>query len=168
MMVERFRKAWELANVHRSKAVSLNQMEAVTLASIVEKETGNPEERPRISCVFHNRLHKDMKLQTDPTVIYSVLLRTGHFDGNLHRSDLDTPHPYNTYAVKGLPPGPISNAGEKALEAALNPITCDDLFFVSKNDGSHVFCPTLECHEANVRKWQQEYFRKKHAEGRNE
>ncbi len=166
IMVERFRRAWTEAETKRGAGIKLTEQEAVTLASIVEKETGNPEERPRISCVFHNRLRKDMKLQTDPTVIYSVILRTGSFDGNLHRSDLDTPHPYNTYAVKGLPPGPIANAGEAALIAALAPIDCNDLFFVSKNDGSHVFCPDLACHEANVEKWQREYFRKKRAEAK--
>jgi UPF0755 protein len=104
-----------------------------------------------------------MKLQTDPTVIYSIILRTGSFDGNIHKSDLETPHPYNTYSVTGLPPGPIANAGLAALEAALNPITCDDLFFVSRNDGTHVFCPNLACHEANVQKWQRDYFAKKRA-----
>jgi UPF0755 protein len=163
LMVERFHKAWETADAQRGPDVKLTQHQAVTLASIVEKETGNPIERPRISCVFHNRLHKGMKLQTDPTVIYSIILRTGSFDGNIHKSDLETPHPYNTYSVPGLPPGPIANAGLAALQAALNPITCDDLFFVSKNDGSHVFCPTLACHEANVQKWQVEYFRHKRA-----
>lgn len=162
LMVERFRKAWEIADAQRLPGVTLTETQAVTLASIVEKETGNPEERPRISCIFHNRLKKGMKLQTDPTVIYSIILRKGSFDGNIHRSDLDTPHPYNTYAIPGLPPGPISNAGLAALSAALHPMECDDLFFVSKNDGSHVFCPTLACHNANVQKWQVEYFAKKH------
>ena len=161
--VERFRTAWEAAEKKRQDGVTLSLHEAVTLASIVEKETGQPAERPRISCVFHNRLKKNMKLQTDPTVIYSVILRKGSFDGNLRRSDLDTPHPYNTYAVKGLPPGPIASAGQAALEAALAPLTCDDLFFVSRNDGTHVFCPTLSCHNAAVEKWQREYFRRKRA-----
>lgn len=164
IMVERWRRAWDAA-VAKVGAGALTQRQTVTLASIVEKETGQAQERPRISCVFHNRLKKDMKLQTDPTVIYSVILRTGRFDGNLRRSDLDTPHPYNTYAVKGLPPGPIANAGQAALEAAIAPITCEDLFFVSRNDGTHVFCPTLACHEAAVEKWQREYFRKKRAGG---
>jgi UPF0755 protein len=162
MMVERFRKAWETADAQRLPEVKLTETQAVTLASIVEKETGNPEERPRISCVFHNRLKKGMKLQTDPTVIYSIILRKGEFDGNIHKSDLETPHPYNTYSIPGLPPGPISNAGLAALEAALHPIECEDLFFVSKNDGSHVFCPTLACHEANVQKWQRDFFAHKH------
>lgn len=161
--VERFRTAWATAQKQRQDGVTLSEHQAVTLASIVEKETGQPEERPRISCVFHNRLKKDMKLQTDPTVIYSVILRKGSFDGNLRRSDLRARHPYNTYAVKGLPPGPIASAGLAALEAALDPLTCDDLFFVSRNDGTHVFCPTLKCHNAAVEKWQREYFRRKRA-----
>lgn len=163
LMVGRFEKAWSAAEQARLPDVSLSRHQAVTLASIVEKETGAPEERPRISCVFHNRLRRNMKLQTDPTVIYSVLLSTGTFDGNLRRIHLDTPHPYNTYSVRGLPPGPIANAGEAALKAALAPITCEDLFFVSRNDGTHVFCPTLACHEENVEKWQRQFFRKKRA-----
>lgn len=160
-MVERFEKAWAEAEKHRLPSVRLSKQEAVTLASIVEKETGQADERPRISCVFHNRLVKDMKLQTDPTVMYAAFLATGHWEENIHKSDLERVHPYNTYAVKGLPPGPIANAGEAALTAALRPIRCDDLFFVSKNDGTHVFCPDLACHEANVEKWQREFFRKK-------
>lgn len=163
MMVSHFFRAWERAESQRDPAVGLNRHEATTLASIVEKETGLAEERRRISCVFHNRLRKDMKLQTDPTVIYSVLLSQGAFDGNLRRIHLDTPHPYNTYSVKGLPPGPIANAGYEALAAALNPIECNDLFFVSRNDGSHVFCPDYACHQRNVQVWQIEYFRNKRA-----
>jgi len=161
-MVARFRDAWRKAEAQRAPDVKLDELQGVTLASIVEKETGQPEERPRISCVFHNRLKKGMRLGTDPTVIYAVLLENNFkWDGNLHKSDLMRPHPYNTYMVKGLPPGPISNPGEAALAAALNPAHCNDYFFVSKNDHTHVFCPDLACHEANVRKWQVEYFRHK-------
>ena len=139
---------------------SLRQV--VTLASIVELETARPEERPRVAAVFLNRLHKKMPLQTDPTVIYAVLLTNDfHWDGNLHRSDLQRSHPYNTYRTKGLPPGPIANPGQAALDAALHPMACDDLFFVSRNDHTHVFCPDLKCHERNVRKYQIEYFRKR-------
>lgn len=164
--VERFRKAWSEAESRRASGIGLTLHQGVTLASIVEKETGQPQERPRISCVFHNRLRKDMKLQTDPTVIYAKILRTGSYDGNIRKSDLEAPHPYNTYAVKGLPPGPIANAGEAALVAALSPITCEDLFFVSRNDGTHIFCPTLACHEAAVETWQRAFFRKKRADNR--
>lgn len=161
--VERFHDAWNTALKQKKDGISLSRHDAVTLSSIIEKETGQPDERPRISCVFHNRLRLDMKLQTDPTVIYSIILRKGAFDGKIRRSDLDASHPYNTYSVKGLPPGPIASAGLAALEATLNPIVCDDLFFVSRNDGTHVFCPNLRCHNAAVEKWQREYFRLKRA-----
>ena len=160
-MVSRFQKAWHRADEERLPTVTLDERQAVTLASIIEKETGQPDERPRISCVFHNRLKKKIPLGTDPTVIYSVLLLNDFkWDGNLHKSDLQREHPYNTYKVKGLPPGPISNPGEAALVAALKPMTCNDLFFVSRNDHTHVFCPDLKCHEANVRKFQIDYFKK--------
>jgi UPF0755 protein len=128
----------------------------------VEKETGQSPERPRISCVFHNRLKRGMRLMTDPTVIYAVLLHNDFsWDGNLRKKDLLRPHPYNTYLVQGLPPGPIANPGQAALEAALHPAQCNDLYFVSRNDGTSVFCPDLKCHEKNVQKFQVEYFRHK-------
>lgn len=149
----------------RKPGVELDLLQAVTLASIVEKETGAVEERPRISCVFHNRMnHPEAetkgKLETDPTVIYAKMLRTGTYSKNITKEDLLTPHPYNTYKIKGLPPGPIANPGAAAIAAALNPLDCPDYFFVSKNDGTHVFCPTWECHTAQVQKWQVEYHRK--------
>jgi UPF0755 protein len=120
-------------------------------------------ERPRISCVFHRRLERKMKLQTDPTVMYATYLRTGRWSKNISRADLLAPHPYNTYAVAGLPPGPIANPGAAANQAAQAPAECRDLFFVSRNDGSHVFCPDLRCHQAAVREWQVEYFRARRA-----
>jgi UPF0755 protein len=161
-MVERFRAAWKRAEAGRRAGVTLTEQQAVTLASIVEKETGQPGERPRISCVFHNRLKRQMKLQTDPTVLYAKWLRRGGaWPRNLSRADLEAPHPYNTYAVAGLPPGPIASPGAAALAAALAPEECRDLYFVSRNDGSHVFCPDLRCHAAAVQKWQVEYFREK-------
>jgi UPF0755 protein len=110
--------------------------------------------------VFHNRLRRGMRLQTDPTVMYATMLRNGgRWSQNISKADLLAPHPYNTYTVAGLPPGPIANFGAAALRAALRPDACDDLFFVSRNDGSHVFCPDLRCHEAAVQKWQVEFFR---------
>ncbi|MBL8922203.1 MAG: endolytic transglycosylase MltG [Myxococcaceae bacterium] len=150
----------------RRQGVTLDLLQAVTLASIVEKETGAVEERPRISCVFHNRMnHPDGetkgKLETDPTVIYAKMLRTGVYSKNITREDLLTPHPYNTYKIKGLPPGPIASPGGAAIAAALNPLDCPDYFFVSKNDGTHIFCPDYACHEAQVKKWQVEYFKHK-------
>ena len=161
-LVSRFQKAWQDADARRLPSVTLDELQAVTLASIVEKETGRPEERPRISCVFHNRLKKKMRLQTDPTVVYALLLSHDFkWDHNIHKDDLSLQHPYNTYVIKGLPPGPIANPGLAALEAALHPVACDDLFFVSRNDHTHVFCPDLKCHEANVRKFQVDYFRRR-------
>jgi len=145
----------------RKPGVTLDLLQTVTLGSIIEKETGAIEERPHISCAFHNRLKQGGKLETDPTVIYAKMLRTGVYSKNITREDLLTPHPYNTYKIKGLPPGPIASPGKAALEAALNPLDCPDFFFVSKNDGTHVFCPDFECHEANVQKWQREFFKKK-------
>jgi len=161
-LVSRFQKAWQQADAQRLPSVTLDELQAVALASIVEKETGRPEERPRISCVFHNRLKKKMRLQTDPTVVYALLLSHDFkWDHNIHKDDLSLQHPYNTYFIKGLPPGPIANPGQAALEAALHPVACDDLFFVSRNDHTHVFCPDLKCHEANVRKFQVDYFRRR-------
>ncbi|HXN80826.1 MAG TPA: endolytic transglycosylase MltG [Myxococcales bacterium] len=161
-MVSRFRQAWHAVQAQRAPDVTLTEAEAVTLGSIIEKETGQADERPRISCVFHNRLRRRIPLATDPTVIYAVLLQNDfRWDGNLHRADLRRPHPYNTYLNRGLPPGPIANPGAAALAAALHPLKCDDLFFVSRNDHTHVFCPDLRCHERNVRKFQVEYFRRR-------
>jgi UPF0755 protein len=151
----------EFKNAPRKAGITLDLLKAITLASIVEKETGAVEERPRISCVFNNRMRLGMKLQTDPTVIYAKFLRTGTYNKNITRTDLTTEHAYNTYTMKGLPPGPIAGPGAAAIKAALNPLTCDDLFFVSKNDGTHIFCPDLKCHEENVQKWQVEFFKKK-------
>jgi UPF0755 protein len=159
-MVGRFREELHKAEVERSPGVTLDEKQAVTLASIIEKETGRPEERPRISCVFHNRLKRGMRLQTDPTVMYATMLRHGgQWSQNISKADLLAPHPYNTYMVAGLPPGPIANPGAGALSAAMHPSDCHDLFFVSRNDGTHVFCPDLRCHETAVRKWQVEFLR---------
>ncbi len=163
-MVERFRQAYRQAEAGRAPGVTLSEKEAVTLASIIEKETGRPEERPHISCVFHNRLRRHMRLQTDPTVMYATMLRHGgRWSRNITRADLLAAHPYNTYTRDGLPPGPIASPGEAALAAALHPSDCRDLYFVSRNDGTHVFCPDLACHNAAVRKWQIEYFRRRTA-----
>lgn len=118
----------------------------VTLASIIEKETGAPEERPLISSVFHNRLEKKMKLQTDPTVIYAKYLETGVYEMKISRDDLMYMHPYNTYRIKALPPGPISNPGYEAIEAAINPAESEYLFFVSRNNGTHVFSKDYKDH----------------------
>jgi len=163
-MVARFKEAYHRADAQRLADVKLDEGQAVTLASIVEKETGRPDERPRISCVFHNRLKKGIRLQTDPTVLYAKALRTGIWSQNITRSDLVTPHPYNTYTAAGLPPGPIASPGSAALAAALHPSECADLYFVSRNDGTHEFCPDLRCHAAAVRKWQVDYFHQRRAQ----
>jgi UPF0755 protein len=157
-MVARFKEEYAAADALRKPGVALTVGEAATLASIVEKETGRPDERPRIACVFHNRLKTGMRLQTDPTVMYATLLRTGRWSKNITRADLLSPHPYNTYTTAGLPPGPIASAGAAALRAALSPSDCPDLYFVSRNDGSHLFCPDLRCHNAAVKKFQIDFF----------
>jgi UPF0755 protein len=125
----------------------------VTLASIVETETARPEERPRVGAVFLNRLHKRMPMQTDPTVIYA-LRKAGTWDGNIRKDDLDVDSPYNTYRFPGLPPGPIASPGRASLQAALHPAESRDLYFVSRNDGSHQFSETLAEHERWVNQYQ--------------
>lgn len=122
----------------------------LTLASIVEKETGAETERPLIAGVFAHRLKIGMPLQSDPTIIYGLK----NFDGNLRKADMSNPHPYNTYVHAGLPPGPICNPGLAALKAAADPTATDDLFFVSKGDGTHFFSKTISEHQAAVRKYQ--------------
>lgn len=125
--------------------------QALILASIVEKETGRPDERPQIAGVFLHRLKIGMRLQTDPTVIYGL---GAAFDGNLRRADLDTDTPFNTYTRDGLPPTPIALPGIAALSAVLHPATSDALYFVARGDGSHEFSPTLEAHNRAVAKYQ--------------
>ncbi len=134
----------------RADEIGLSLHEVVTLASIIEKETGDPAERPLISSVFHNRMRKGMRLETDPTVIYGIK----DFDGNLTRKDLRTPTPYNTYVIKGLPPGPIASPGAAALEAALYPAETDYLFFVSRRDRTHQFSTNLKDHNRAVQEFQ--------------
>jgi UPF0755 protein len=138
----------------------LSVREAVTLASLVEKETSAPEERPLVAAVYLNRLRRRIGLQCDPTVIYALELR-GRFDGNLTRADLSVDSPYNTYRYRGLPPGPIAAPGRLSLEAAVWPAAVDYLYFVSRNNGSHAFASTLAEHNRNVRTYQVEFFRKK-------
>jgi UPF0755 protein len=149
-MVKQFRAAFKPAWEQQAEALGMTVHEVVTLASIIEKETGAPEERPLIASVFHNRLKKGMRLETDPTVIYGI----PDFDGNIKRRHLETYTPYNTYKIKGLPPGPIASPGALALEAALYPAQSEFLYFVSKKDGTHQFSRTIKEHNAAVRKYQ--------------
>jgi UPF0755 protein len=135
------------------QAQGLSVRQAVTLASIVELETARAEERPRIAAVFLNRLRRGMPLQTDPTVIYA-LRKAGHYDGNIHKKDLDVDSPYNTYRHPGLPPGPIASPGRESLRAVADPAEGRELYFVSRNDGSHQFSETLAEHERAVDKYQ--------------
>ncbi|MCP3984788.1 MAG: endolytic transglycosylase MltG [bacterium] len=150
-LVEQFRLAWApLASLAKARELSMH--EVVVLASIVEKETGAPEERPRIAAVFLNRLRRGMRLETDPAVIYGI----PDFDGNLRRVHLeDTSNAYNTYKIPGLPPGPIANPGAAALRAVVEPSEQEDaIFFVSKNDGTHHFSRTYAEHARAVDRYQ--------------
>jgi UPF0755 protein len=142
-MVHRFRQA--------AHEIGLNQdvHGMVTMASIVEKETAVPDERPEVASVFYNRLTRNMTLATDPSVIYAALLNN-RYRGTIYQSDLQFNSPYNTYKVAGLPPGPICNPGKASLLAAMHPATTNYLYFVSDNQGHHRFARTPEEHAANV------------------
>ena len=137
--------------------------EFVTLASIVEKETGITDERSRVAAVFINRLNKGMRLQSDPTILYGLFGGKGRpADRPIYQSDIDKPTPYNTYVINGLPPGPIANPGRESLEAVANPSKTKDLYFVADGTGGHVFAATLEEHNENVARWRK--VQKKQAE----
>ncbi len=166
LMVDRFARVFTPAMQQAAVARGLSVRQAVTLASIVEKETARPDERPIVAAVYENRLRIGMPLQCDPTVIYA-LAKAGKYTGNLRRDDLAFDSPYNTYRYPGLPPGPIAAPGKASLDAAIHPAAADYLYFVSRNDGSHVFARTLEEHNRNVQKYQVQYFRdKRQHEGR--
>ncbi len=132
------------------QAGELDLKQWVTLASVVEKETGAPGERKLVASVFANRLKLNMRLESDPTVIYGI----ENFDGNIRKRDLRADTPYNTYTRKGLPPGPIANPGRESLEAVLNPAETEYLYFVSRNDGTHFFSSTYSEHSKAVRRFQ--------------
>lgn len=149
-MVRQFREKITPGMLESAREISLTLNEVVTLASIIEKEGGTSEEKPLVSAVFHNRLKRGMRLQSDPTVIYGI----EDFDGNLRKSDLRRRTRYNTYMIKGLPPGPICNPGLEAIEAALYPASVNFLYFVSKNNGSHQFSSNLKEHNKAVLKYQ--------------
>ena len=149
-MVQRFWQVFRPEWKDRSQQLGFSVHQVVTLASIIEKETGAAFERPLISSVFHNRLRKKMRLESDPTVIYGLK----SFDGNLNRKHLETFTPYNTYRIKALPPGPIANPGQASLEAALYPADTKYIYFVSKKDSTHQFSTNLKDHNQAVRKYQ--------------
>ena len=145
VMVKRFREIIG-PYMKRIEELGMKVEEVITLASIVEKEAGNAEEMPLIASVFLNRLKKGMRMESDPTVIYGM----NNFTGNLTRKDLLESTPYNTYVIRGLPPGPISNPGLASIKAVLYPVETDYLYFVSKNDGTHYFSVSIEEHNRAV------------------
>ncbi len=151
-MVQRFHVVFTPQWEQRARNLGFSVHDIVTLASIIEKETGDSSERPLIASVFHNRLKREMRLDSDPTVIYGI----PDFNGNITRKDLQTVTPYNTYKIKGLPAGPIANPGKRSLEAALFPARTDFLYFVSKKDATHQFSKTLREHHRAVRRYQLE------------
>ncbi|HIC92016.1 MAG TPA: endolytic transglycosylase MltG [Syntrophaceae bacterium] len=153
-MVNRFYTVYNSKFKDVATKRGLSKREVLTLASLIEKETSIPQERPLISAVFHNRLKKGMRLECDPTVIYGLIKYFGEFKGNITKEDLGTKTPYNTYLIRGLPPGPISNPGEAAIHAALYPAETNYLYFVSMNDGTHYFSRNLREHSRAVRKYQ--------------
>ena len=161
-MVAQFERTFNGSLQERARERGLSVREVVTLASLIQKETGLDEERPIVSAVYSNRLRRQMLLQCDPTVIYGLELE-GLYDGNLTRDNLRFDSPYNTYVYPGLPPGPIAAPGAADLKAALEPADVSYLYFVSRNDGSHVFADTLREHNRNVREYQVEYFRRRRA-----
>ncbi len=149
LMVTRFQQVWQQLAVPQT-VHGLNRHQLVILASIVEKETAAIEERPLIARVFLNRLEKKMRLQSDPTVMYGLV----DFNGNITRADLKRETPYNTYVIPALPAGPICNPGRAALDAVVHPSSSDALYFVSRNDGTHVFSTNLRDHNQAVRRYQ--------------
>ena len=159
MMVDRFRAAYTEELQRQAAEQQLTTRQVVALASLIEKETAKGEERPLVAAVYRNRMRIGMGMQADPTVVYA-LQKAGRYDGNIRRDDLAFDSPYNTYRYPGLPPGPIAAPGAASLHAALNPADVKYLYFVSRNDGSHVFAETLAEHNANVQEYQVMYFRR--------
>lgn len=149
-LVSHFNEVWNSLDTEAVDATGLSKKDIVSLASIVEKETGNEGERPLIASVFFNRLKKGMPLQSDPTIIYGLT----NFDGDIKKADISNPHPYNTYIHQGIPPGPICSPGRASIEAVLHPAVTNYLYFVSKNDGAHFFSETANEHQKAVEEHQ--------------
>jgi len=160
-MVKRFRQEWATVTAQQSNASGLSTEQVVTLASLVERETPKPEERPIVAGVFANRLHRGVPLQCDPTVVYALEM-AGQYSGTLHAENLAFESPYNTYHHIGLPPGPVANPGDASLRAALNPAETNYLYFVANTEGGHFFSETLAEHNSNVA-----LYRRRIAEQRN-
>jgi len=155
-MQQMHRRALQEIWERRSPEVPVKTPEAlVTLASIVEKETGRPDERSRVAAVFVNRIRQRMKLQSDPTIIYGLVGGKGTLGRPIMRSEIEQQTPYNTYVVEGLPPGPIANPGRASLEATANPARTKELFFVADGTGGHAFAENLSQHQLNVTKLRQ-------------
>lgn len=154
-MVQNFKNNYQQLEANGGDVpVKLARHELVTLASVVEKETGAPEERPMIASVFYNRLVKNMKLQSDPTIVYGIWAETGAYKQNITKDDILNPTRYNTYTVPRLPFGPISNPGRESLAAVMKPAVAPFLYFVSRNDGTHIFTKTYEDHLKAVASFQ--------------
>jgi UPF0755 protein len=159
LMVDRFLATFVDQWRRAAEEQGLTVRQVVTLASLVEEETGAPHERPIVAAVYRNRFRIGMRLQADPTVVYAMR-QAGTYAGNIRRADLAMDSPYNTYRYAGLPPGPIAAPGAAALAAVLMPADVDYLYFVSRNDGTHAFARTLAEHNRNVREFQILYFRR--------
>ena len=151
-MVKEFLKNYNSLSSSIGSLFSRHQV--VILSSLVEKETGASWERPRIASVFHNRFKIGMKFQSDPTILYGILRKTGKMPNNIRKKDITAPTPYNTYTVKGFPKGPIANPGKDSLNAVLNPEKTSYYYFVSRNDGSHVFSENFKDHNKAVNQYQ--------------
>jgi UPF0755 protein len=167
LMVERFLAAYTDDLKAQADAQGLTAREVVTIASLVEKETAQDHERALVAAVYRNRMKIGMGMQADPTVIYA-LQKAGRYDGNIRRADLQFDSPYNTYKYSGLPPGPIASPRKASIEAALAPADVPYIYFVSRNDGTHVFASTLAEHNRNVREFQILFFREKRLRERRE
>ena len=167
VLVSTFRRRFAEVSATRTPEDTRTVREIVTLASIVEKEALLDEERPLIAGVYAHRLRRGIALYADPTVIFALKL-LGVWDGNVRKADLKLDSPYNTYVYPGLPPGPICSPAVKSLAAAISPEDTKHLYFVSRNDGSHVFASSLAEHNRNVDKWQRQYWRKRWAEERRQ
>lgn len=158
LMADRFSEVFTPEMRQAVAASGRTPREVMTIASLVEKETAKAEERPVVASVYYNRLRIGMGLQCDPTVVYA-LEKAGRYNGNITKVDLGIDSPYNTYKYAGLPPGPIAAPGRASIDAAVHPAETDYLYFVSRNDGSHIFAKTLDEHNRNVHEFQVKYFR---------